>query len=89
MSLTALGETTAGQVVNLMANDVNRFDVAVVFLHYLWIGPIETMVVTYFMWEEVGVSATIGVASLLMFIPLQGKCLKIKYLKMFRLSHDC
>lgn len=67
-----MGETTAGQVVNLMSNDVTRFDVAVVFLHYLWIGPIETCVVTYFMWREVGVSAAIGVASLLLFIPLQG-----------------
>jgi ATP-binding cassette subfamily C (CFTR/MRP) protein 4 len=72
LSMTALGETTAGQVVNLMSNDVNRFDVAVVFLHYLWIGPIETFVVTYFMWNEVGPSAAIGVASLLLFIPLQG-----------------
>jgi ATP-binding cassette subfamily C (CFTR/MRP) protein 4 len=71
--MTALGETTAGQVVNLMSNDVNRFDVAVVFLHYLWIGPIETCVVTYFMWREVGPSAAIGVASLLLFIPLQGE----------------
>jgi len=70
--MTALGETTAGQVVNLMSNDVNRFDVAVIFLHYLWIGPIETFVVTYFMWVEVGPSAAIGVASLLLFIPLQG-----------------
>jgi ATP-binding cassette subfamily C (CFTR/MRP) protein 4 len=72
LSMTALGETTAGQVVNLMSNDVNRFDVAVIFLHYLWIGPIETFVVTYFMWVEVGPSAAIGVASLLLFIPLQG-----------------
>jgi ATP-binding cassette subfamily C (CFTR/MRP) protein 4 len=71
--MTALGETTAGQVVNLMSNDVNRFDVAVVFLHYLWIGPIETFVVTYFMWREVGPSAAIGVGSLLLFIPLQGE----------------
>jgi len=70
--MTALGETTAGQVVNLMSNDVNRFDVAVIFVHYLWIGPIETFVVTYFMWVEVGPSAAIGVASLLLFIPLQG-----------------
>jgi ABC transporter transmembrane region. len=70
--MTALGETTAGQVVNLMSNDVNRFDVAVIFLHYLWIGPIETFVVTYLMWVEVGPSAAIGVASLLLFIPLQG-----------------
>jgi ATP-binding cassette subfamily C (CFTR/MRP) protein 4 len=72
LSMKALGDTTAGQVVNLMSNDVNRFDVAVVFLHYLWIGPIETFIVTYFMWNEVGPSAAIGVASLLLFIPLQG-----------------
>lgn len=72
LSMTALGETTAGQVVNMMSNDVGRFDMAIIFLHYLWIGPIETCVVTYFMWNEVGMSAGIGVASLLLFIPLQG-----------------
>lgn len=72
LSMRALGETTSGQMVNLMSNDVNRFDVAVVFLHYLWIGPIETLAVTYFMWNEVGPSAVIGVSILLLFIPLQG-----------------
>jgi ATP-binding cassette subfamily C (CFTR/MRP) protein 4 len=55
-----------------MSNDVNRFDAAVIFLHYLWIGPIQTCVVTYFMWTEVGPSAAIGVISLLIFVPLQG-----------------
>ncbi|VVC32358.1 Hypothetical protein CINCED_3A013682 [Cinara cedri] len=72
LSKTALGDTTVGQVVNLLSNDVNRFDIAVIFLHYLWIGPLETVVVTYFLWQEVGVSSIFGVAALLMFIPLQG-----------------
>ncbi|XP_043284650.1 probable multidrug resistance-associated protein lethal(2)03659 [Venturia canescens] len=71
LSKTALGETTIGQAVNLLSNDVNRFDVAIIFLHYLWIGPLETIVVTYFMYQQVGLAAVIGVASLLMFIPLQ------------------
>nr|CAD7445770.1 unnamed protein product [Timema bartmani] len=71
LSKTALGQTTAGQVVNLLSNDVSRFDICVIFIHYLWLGPLETVVATYFMWNEVGVSAVIGVAALLMFIPLQ------------------
>lgn len=73
LSKTALGETTIGQAVNLLSNDVNRFDLAIIFVHYLWIGPLETIIITYFMYQEVGVSAIIGVATLLMFIPLQGK----------------
>ncbi|XP_015609770.1 probable multidrug resistance-associated protein lethal(2)03659 isoform X2 [Cephus cinctus] len=72
LSKTALGETMVGQAVNLLSNDVNRFDVAIIFLHYLWIGPLETAVMTYFLYNIVGISGVIGVLSLLMFIPLQG-----------------
>ncbi|XP_025993846.1 probable multidrug resistance-associated protein lethal(2)03659 [Solenopsis invicta] len=73
MTRTALGETTIGQAVNLLSNDVNRFDVSIIFLHYLWLGPVETIILTYVMWDLVGigVSSIIGVATLLMFIPLQ------------------
>lgn len=73
LTRTALGETTVGQAVNLLSNDVNRFDVAIIFLHYLWIGPLETAIITYFMYTQVGLAAVIGVVSLLLFLPLQGK----------------
>lgn len=72
LSKTALGETTVGQVVNLISNDVNRFDTVVIFLNYLWMGPLQTILVTYFLWQEIGVSSLIGVAILLMVIPVQG-----------------
>ncbi|XP_003699343.2 putative multidrug resistance-associated protein lethal(2)03659 isoform X2 [Megachile rotundata] len=72
LSRTALGETTIGQAVNLLSNDVNRFDVAIIHLHYLWIGPLETLIITYFMYTEVEVPALLGVTILLLFIPLQG-----------------
>lgn len=62
-----------GQVVNLLSNDVNRFDVASVFFHYLWLGPLETLVIAYFTYEELGVAALIGIACLLLFVPLQSK----------------
>lgn len=78
LSRTALGETTIGQAVNLLSNDVSRFDVAIIFLHYLWLGPLETVIITYFMWSEVGWPAVYGVAALLLFIPLQGTLFRSK-----------
>lgn len=53
LSKTALGETTVGQVVNLLSNDVGRLDIAIIFLHFLWVGPIETICVTYLMYLKV------------------------------------
>lgn len=53
LSKTALGETTAGHVVNLMSNDLGRLDLATIFVHYLWVGPLETLFITYLMYLEV------------------------------------
>lgn len=78
LSKTALGQTTVGQVVNLLSNDVNRFDVAIIFLHYLWIGPLATVIITYLMWQEISWAAVVGVSFMLAFIPLQGTYLHIE-----------
>jgi len=64
-------QTSTGQILNLISNDVNRFDFGMILLPFLWIGPIETAVVTYFLWQEVSVSSLFGVSTLVMFIPLQ------------------
>ncbi|XP_060872658.1 probable multidrug resistance-associated protein lethal(2)03659 isoform X2 [Metopolophium dirhodum] len=64
-------QASTGQIINLMSNDVNRFDISLLYVPFLWIGPLETIVVTYFLWQEVGVSSVFGVATLLIFIPLQ------------------
>ncbi|KAL5274290.1 ABCC4 family protein [Megaselia abdita] len=72
LSKTALGDTTAGQVVNLISNDVGRLDLAMIFLHYLWMGPVETILITYLIWREIGTASFFGVAFMLLFIPLQG-----------------
>ncbi|KAL5284865.1 ABCC4.2 family protein [Megaselia abdita] len=72
LSKAALGGTTTGQIVNLVSNDVGRLDMIMMFLHYIWIGPLETILVTYLVWKEISYAAFFGVAVMLCFIPLQG-----------------
>ncbi|KAH8238124.1 hypothetical protein KR032_006027, partial [Drosophila birchii] len=71
LSRTALGAATSGHVVNLISNDVSRMDSNVLFAHFLWIGPLQTALVTYLMYLKIGISALFGVAFMLLFIPLQ------------------
>ncbi|XP_053404593.1 ATP-binding cassette sub-family C member 4-like isoform X3 [Mercenaria mercenaria] len=72
LSSEGLGKTTTGQIVNLMSNDVNRFDQAVIFLHFLWVGPIEAIAVLAILWRELGPSTLAGFAVLLLLVPVQG-----------------
>ncbi|XP_059225376.1 probable multidrug resistance-associated protein lethal(2)03659 [Stomoxys calcitrans] len=72
LSKLALGNTTTGQVVNLISNDVGRLDTSVMHMHYIWVGPLELILVSFFMYREIGPSSLIGVAVMLLFVPLQG-----------------
>ncbi|CAH4030899.1 unnamed protein product [Pieris brassicae] len=71
VSLQAMSETRGGLVVNLMANDVNRFDTGPLFIHYLWIGPLETIFMTVFLYREMGVSAIYGALVVFAVVPFQ------------------
>lgn len=74
LNKTSLGNTAAGQVVNLLSNDVNRFDLVIIQLHYLWIMPFQVALVTYYIWQEVGISTLAGVLSMAcLTLPVQGK----------------
>ncbi|XP_067014552.2 probable multidrug resistance-associated protein lethal(2)03659 isoform X2 [Anabrus simplex] len=55
-----------------MSNDVHRFDNVLIFIHYLWIGPLESLVVAYFVYRELGLAGIGGIVAILFFIPLQG-----------------
>ncbi|XP_045760841.1 ATP-binding cassette sub-family C member 4-like [Maniola jurtina] len=73
MNNGALGETTAGKVVNLLSNDLQRFDMAFLFLHYVWIIPIQLVAVCYLGFIQAGWAALIGFAALIIIaLPIQG-----------------
>lgn len=55
-----------------MSNDVAKFDTAVGFVQDIWKGPIELLVLGFFIYREIGFAGLIGIAFLLSFIPLQG-----------------
>ncbi|XP_063224515.1 ATP-binding cassette sub-family C member 4-like [Bacillus rossius redtenbacheri] len=71
LTQTSLGETTVGQVVNLLSNDVSRFDTGLGHMPYLVLGPLQAVVITFFMWRAMGVSAVVGMLAILSMIPLQ------------------
>ncbi|XP_060989145.1 ATP-binding cassette sub-family C member 4-like isoform X3 [Dama dama] len=71
LSSSAMGKTTTGQIVNLLSNDVSRFDQVMMFLHYLWVGPLQVIAVTTLLWKEIGMSCLAGMAVLIILLLLQ------------------
>lgn len=73
LSRSSLVETNIGQMVNLISNDVTRFENAVKHIHSLWLGPVEMVVVIVLLYVYVGVSGMAGVFFLMLFFPIQSK----------------
>lgn len=71
LSQTALGETAPGKVVNLLSNDVNRFDWVTVFLNSMWTAPLLTLIVGALLWIEIGVAGMIGIIIVFIVVPIQ------------------
>jgi len=73
LSKTALGETAPGKVVNLVANDVNRFDLVTILIHHMWSAPLCTIIVAYILYEQVGYTGLIGIIIIFVVVPIQCK----------------
>lgn len=71
LSKIALIETTIGQMINLLSNDVARFDSSIRYLHYLWIAPLETIVIMYLLYYNAGLTSLSGFCLIALFMPLQ------------------
>ncbi|NWZ76045.1 MRP4 protein, partial [Poecile atricapillus] len=71
LSNVAMAKTTTGQIVNLLSNDVNKFDQVTIFLHFLWAGPLQAVAVTVLLWTQIGPSCLAGMAVLIILLPVQ------------------
>uniref|UniRef100_A0A914ZNC1 Uncharacterized protein n=2 Tax=Parascaris univalens TaxID=6257 RepID=A0A914ZNC1_PARUN len=72
LSSAALHKTTVGHIVTLMSNDVAKFDMSFLFVHFLWLSPLILISYTYMLWQEIGVSSLAGFGALVILVPIQG-----------------
>jgi ATP-binding cassette subfamily C (CFTR/MRP) protein 4 len=76
LRLSKVGSSHAatGRIVNLMSNDVCRFDYAPHEIGFLIITPLQAAVTTYFLWTIVGPSSVVGVGFILLqTLPIQSE----------------
>jgi ATP-binding cassette subfamily C (CFTR/MRP) protein 4 len=73
LSMSSLGETDVGQVVNIMANDLQRFEDLSWFLAFAFVGPIMCVIIIIVTYKCLNWQACIaGILSIVFFIALQG-----------------
>uniref|UniRef100_A0A668AYE5 Multidrug resistance-associated protein 4 n=1 Tax=Myripristis murdjan TaxID=586833 RepID=A0A668AYE5_9TELE len=71
LNSTALAKTTTGQIVNLLSNDVNRFDEVTLYLHFLWVGPLQAAAVILLLLYVIGPSCLAGMTVLVILMAVQ------------------
>ena len=69
-------ETSIGQIINLMTNDVNRFDDATVYFNYLWVSPIHVIITTTILYFVLGSSCFVGLLIIFILAYFQGDLLQ-------------
>ncbi|CAF0933395.1 unnamed protein product [Rotaria sordida] len=64
-------KTTTGQILNLISNDASKFEELIKYIHILWMGPLEALIVFGIIWHEIGIPTLFGYAVLLLQLPIQ------------------
>ncbi|XP_075236571.1 ATP-binding cassette sub-family C member 4-like [Lycorma delicatula] len=67
---TALGDISPGQVVNIVSNDVSRFDLVTATCHYMWSAPLLACVIAVILYREIKWAGLIGILVVFMVVPL-------------------
>ncbi|CAF1231508.1 unnamed protein product [Adineta ricciae] len=71
LSTSSLTETTTGQIVNLISNDVGKFEELSISIHQIWAAPLEAIIVFILIWNQIGLPVLFGYGVLLILVPLQ------------------
>ena len=74
LSKVGANHSATGHIVNVMSNDVCRFDYTPHHIGFLIITPLQVVITTYILWTMVGPSAVVGVGFILLqTLPVQSE----------------
>lgn len=71
LSQTSIMEMSSGRIVTLISKDVHTLDMAILYGNQIWLAIFQLIIMTYVMYESVGVSAFVGVGFMLIVCPIQ------------------
>uniref|UniRef100_A0A183C536 Multidrug resistance-associated protein lethal(2)03659 n=1 Tax=Globodera pallida TaxID=36090 RepID=A0A183C536_GLOPA len=69
LSNSARRQKTVGEIVNLMAIDVDRFQQIAPQTHQYWSTPLQVSLALYMLWGQIGVSVLSGMAVMVLLLP--------------------
>ena len=72
LSMSSFQETDVGQILNILANDLNRFEEIAFWMIYLLLAPIASIICLVITYKYLGNSSFAGFVILILFIPFQG-----------------
>ena len=70
LSSRARQEKTVGELLNLMSVDAQRLMDVMTYFHSVWSAPLQIILALVFLWFTMGSSIFVGVAVLIILIPI-------------------
>ncbi|XP_023233961.1 multidrug resistance-associated protein 4-like [Centruroides sculpturatus] len=71
LSSSSLAKSNVGQMVNLLANDVSKFNNNLFTVLYLFTNPFLIIITTIVLWTYYGWAIIVGISIILIFIPMK------------------
>eukprot|EP00056_Hartaetosiga_gracilis_P012145 m.191399 g.191399 ORF g.191399 m.191399 type:complete len:1327 (+) comp13645_c0_seq4:107-4087(+) len=66
----ATNKCTSGHIMNLVSNDVERFFLTLVYINFVWIGPLQVVAAAFFLYTLIGPFCFVGLGFIVLTIPV-------------------
>ncbi|KAH0616582.1 hypothetical protein JD844_027796 [Phrynosoma platyrhinos] len=80
LSSRVLDKISTGQLVSLLSNNLNKFDEGLALAHFVWIAPLQVLLLMGLLWDMLQASAFCGLGFLILIILFYSKIHKSGYL---------